>query len=50
MRWLLWLTTATVLLQVANPSDVEWRYQPTVLNGKPTRVVFEVTVEFSLKK
>ena len=37
------------LINAAIDAVKQWRYEPTLLNGKPVEVITSITVEFRLK-
>jgi len=43
------LSGEAVLANAAREAVQQWRYQPTVIEGKPVIVITTVTVEFRLK-
>lgn len=44
------LRSIPLLDQAAIEAVRQWKYAPTIINGKPTGVIFTVTVNFSLQK
>ena len=38
----------SLLVNAARDAILQWRYQPTLLNGKPTEVITQITVNFTL--
>jgi protein TonB len=43
------LRSIPLLDQAAIDAVRQWKYEPLIINGKPTPVVFTVTVRFQLK-
>jgi protein TonB len=39
-----------LLVAAARTAILQWRYRPTLLNGKPVEVVTTITVRFSLSQ